>query len=164
MGMNQETRVEMIAATLALRAVDQTGQIGPQTAETHVVVDGDRITGRAQTPQPGGQPKVAEIDTVLPAGTIEANQLTVVVPALALAEGASFAVSVFDASEGSLKPYAIRVEGTETITVPAGSFEVFKVVVTGGPFPTAMHVTQATPRRIVRLELVGQPFVMELVK
>jgi zinc protease len=164
MGMNQETRVEMSAATLALLAVDQTGQIGPQTAETHVVVDGDRITGRAQTPQPGGQPKVAEIDTVLPAGTIEANQLTVVVPALALAEGASFAVSVFDASEGSLKPYAIRVEGTETITVPAGSFEVFKVVVTGGPFPTAMHVTQATPRRIVRLELVGQPFVMELVK
>jgi zinc protease len=164
MGMNQETRVEMDAATLALKAVDQTGQIGPQTAETHIVVDQGRFTGRAQTPQPGGQPKVAEIDTVLPAGTIEANQVTVVVPALALAEGASFSATVFDASEGSLKPYTIRVDGMETITVPAGSFEVFKVVVTGGPFPTAMYVTQAVPRRIVRIEIVGQPFVMELVQ
>jgi hypothetical protein len=81
-----------------------------------------------------------------------------------LAEGASFSATVFDASEGSLKPYTIRVDGMETITVPAGSFEVFKVVVTGGPFPTAMYVTQAVPRRIVRIEIVGQPFVMELVQ
>jgi len=164
MGMNQETRVAMDAATLAVTAVDQTGQVGPQAAETHVTVRDGRITGRAQRPQPGGQPKTAEIDTVLPAGTIEANQLTAVVPALALEEGASFAVNVFDASEGSLKPYTIRVEGSETVTVPAGAFDVFKVVVTGGPFPTAMYVTRAAPRRIVRIEIVGQPFVMELVK
>jgi hypothetical protein len=164
MGMNQETRVAMDAGTLAFTAVDQTGQIGPQAAETHIVVTDGRTTGRAQRPQPGGQPRVAEIDTVLPAGTIEANQLTTVVPALALAEGASFSVTVFDASEGSLKPYAIRVDGTETVTVPAGSFDVFKVVVTGGPFPTAMYVTQTTPRRLVRIEIIGQPFVMELVR
>jgi len=164
MGMNQETRVVMDAATLALKAVDQTGQVGPQAAETHVAVEGGRITGRAQTPQPGGQPKVAEIDTLLPEGTIEANQLTAVIPALALADGATFSLSVFDASEGSLKPYTIRVDGTETTTVPAGTFDVFKVTVTGGPFPTSMYVTQAAPRRIVRIEIVGQPFVMELVR
>ena len=107
---------------------------------------------------------MTEIDTILPEGTIEANQLTAVIPALALADGATFSLSVFDASENSLKPYAIRVDGMETVTVPAGSFDVFKVVVTGGPFPTAMYVTQATPRRIVRIEIVGQPFVMELVR
>jgi zinc protease len=164
MGMNQETRVVMAAGTLALRAVDQTGQVGPQAAETHLAVQAGRITGRAQTPQPGGQPKIAEIDTILPEGTIESNQLTAVIPALALAEGATFSVNVFDASESSLKPYAIRVDGVETVTVPAGSFDVFKVTVTGGPFPTAMYVTQAAPRHIVRIEIVGQPFVMELVQ
>jgi len=164
MGMNQETRVVMDAATLALKSVDQTGQVGPQAAETHVTVDEGRITGRAQTPQPGGQPKTAEIDTIIPEGTIESNQITSVVPALALDDGASFSVNVFDASDGSLKPFTIRVEGSETITVPAGSFEVFKVMVTGGPFPTAMYVTHAEPRRIVRIEVVGQPFVLELVQ
>jgi predicted Zn-dependent peptidase len=164
MGMNQDTRVTMEAGTLALRAVDQTGQVGPQAAETHVTVEAGRITGRAQTPQPGGQPKVAEIDTILPEGAIESNQLTSVIPALALAEDATFSLGVFDASESSFKPYTVRVDGLESVTVPAGTFEVFKVTVTGGPFPTAMYVTQAAPRRIVRIEIVGQPFVMELVR
>ncbi|MDH5196772.1 MAG: insulinase family protein [Gemmatimonadota bacterium] len=164
MGMNQETRVVMDGATLALRALDQTGQVGPQSAETHLAVADGRITGRAQTPQPGGQPKVAEIDTILPEGAIESSQLTSIIPALALADGATFTVSVFNSSEGTFKPYAIRVDGTESVSVPAGTFDVFKVVVSGGAFPTAMYVTRETPRRIVRIEIVGQPFVLELAR
>jgi predicted Zn-dependent peptidase len=164
MGMNQETRVVMDGGSLALRSLDQTGQVGPQSAETHLAVADGRITGRAQTPQPGGQPTVAEIDTLLPEGAIESSQLTSIIPALALEEGASFTLNVFNSSEGTLKPYAIRVEGTETVTVPAGSYDVFKVVATGGAFPTAMYVTRDAPRRIVRIEIVGQPFVLELVR
>jgi hypothetical protein len=164
MGMTQETRMVLDGGTLGLRSVDQVGQVGPQAAETHLVVADGRITGRAQTPQPGGQPKVAEIDTVFAAGTLEANQLSTLVPALPLADGAKFTLSVLNGSDGSLKQYQVRCETGAAVTVPAGTFEVFKVSLTGGPVPIAMYVTQAAPRRVVRLEAVGQPFVLELVK
>jgi hypothetical protein len=164
MGMTQETRMVLDGGTLALRSVDQVGQVGPQAAETHLVVADGRVTGRAQTPQPGGQPKVIEIDTVFAAGTLEANQLPTLVPALPLADGASFAVSVLNGSDGSLKQYQVRCEVGAPVTVPAGTFEVFKVSLTGGPVPLAVYVTQAAPRRVVKLEAVGQPFVLELVK
>jgi len=164
MGMTQETRMVLDGASLALRSVDQTGQVGPQAAETHLNVTDGRITGRAQTPQPGGQTKTTEIDTVFAAGAVEANQLTAVLPALPLADGASFTLNVFNGSDGSLKPYAVRVETGEPVTVPAGTFEVFRVSVTGGSVPLVLYVTQETPRRVVRLEAVGQPLVIELVK
>jgi len=164
MGMTQETRMVLDAGSLALRSLDQTGQVGPQSAETHLTVAGDRITGRAQTPQPGGQAKVAEIDTTFAAGALEANQLSSMVPALPLADGASFTVNVLNASDGSIKPYTIRVEASDPVTVPAGTFEVYRVAVNGGSVPLVLSVSRDLPRRVVRLEAVGQPLVMELVK
>jgi predicted Zn-dependent peptidase len=164
MGMTQETRMVLDGGTLALRSVDQTGQVGPQAAETHLVVADGRITGRAQTPQPGGQAKVTDVDTVFAAGTLESNQLSAVVPALPLADGAAFTLNVLSGSDASLKPYQLRVQAGAPVTVPAGTFEVFKVSLTGGPVPLVLYVTQATPRRTVRIEVVGQPFVLELVQ
>lgn len=164
MGMTQEGRMVLDATTLAIRSVDQTGQAGPQTTETHLTVENGRITGTAQTPQPGGQPATAEVDTVFADGTIESNQLSAILPALPLADGASFALRVFNASEGTVKPYDIRVEPAEPVTVPAGTFEVFKVNVTGGQIPSAFYVTRDAPRRIVKIEVIGQPFVLELVR
>jgi hypothetical protein len=164
MGMTQETRMVLDGGTLALRSVDQTGQVGPLAAETHLVVADGRITGRAQTPQPGGQAKVTDVDTVFAAGTLESNQLSAVVPALPLADGAAFTLNVLSGSDASLKPYQLRVQAGAPVTVPAGTFEVFKVSLTGGPVPLVLYVTQATPRRTVRIEVVGQPFVLELVQ
>jgi hypothetical protein len=164
MGMVQETRMVLDGTTLALRSVDQTGQVGPQAAETHLVVANGRITGRAQTPQPGGQAKVTGVDTVFAEGTVEANQVAAVVPALPLADGATFALNVLNGSDASLRQYQVRVEAGAPVTVPAGTFEVFKVGLTGGPVPLTLYVTQNAPRRVVRIEAVGQPFVLELVQ
>jgi hypothetical protein len=163
MGMVQETRVVMDATTLAPRSVDQTGQVGPQPAELHIVVTDGRVWGRAQTPQPGGQPRVAEVDTVLAAGTLDVNQVQAVVPGLPLSEGASFTVNVFNASDGSTRPYSIRVEAIQSVAVPAGTFEAFRVVMSGGAFPVVLFVTRTTPRRVVKVEAIGQPIVFELV-
>jgi zinc protease len=164
MGMVQETRMVLDGGTLALRSVDQTGQVGPQAAETHLVVANGRITGRAQTPQPGGQVKVVEVDTAFAAGTLEANQVAAVLPALALEDGATFALNVMNGSDASLRQYQVRVEPGAPVTVPAGTFEVFKLNVSGGPVPLTLYVTRQAPRRIVRIEAVGQPFVLELVQ
>ncbi len=163
-GLTQESQVVMDGATLDVRSVEQRGQAGGQAVETLVVVQGGRATGRAQTPDPSGQPKVVEVDTTLAAGTLEVNQLQAIVPALPLADGASFTAAVFNASDASIKPFTITVGGAEAITVPAGTFQAFRVSLTGGRLPVVLYVTEQPPRRIIRVEVIGQPIVFELVQ
>ncbi|MDH3495923.1 MAG: DUF3108 domain-containing protein, partial [Gemmatimonadota bacterium] len=163
-GLRQESNVVMDGVTLDVRSVEQRGQAGGQAVETRVVVQGGRATGRAQTPDPSGQPKVVEVDTTLAAGTLEVNQLQAIVPALPLADGASFTVAVFNASDASIKPFTITVGGVEAITVPAGTFQAFRVSLAGGRLPVVLYVTEQPPRRIIRVEVIGQPIVFELVQ
>lgn len=163
MGLNQETEVRMSAGTFALRSVDQIGQLQGQSAETHLTVEGGRITGHAQTPQPGGTMKEADIDTTFTEGMLSSEQLQVLIPSLPLAEGESFTLSVLDSEDATIKPYTIKVEGVEEVTVPAGTFSVFRVSMMGGDVQRVFYVSRETPRKIVKMEIVGQPVVFELV-
>jgi zinc protease len=163
-GLTQETRVVMDPTSLAARSVDQNGRAAGQPAETHVTFAEGRVRGRAQTPGMGGQPKVTEVDTTVAAGTLDVNQLQAVVPALPLAEGASFTAMVFNSADASIKPFTVAVESVEDVTVPAGTFSVFRVSLAGGSAPATLYVTRETPRRVVKLEIVGQPILFELVR
>lgn len=164
MGMNQETRVRMDAATLEVRSVDQAAQLQGQSGETHLTVRDDRITGHAQTPQPGGVLKEADIDTALSTGLLVTDQIQVLMPALPLAQGESFTLNVLDTEDGSIKPYTITVDGVEEVVVPAGTFSSFRLSVAGGDENFTFYVSQEPPRRIVKWEIVGQPVVFELVQ
>jgi hypothetical protein len=48
--------------------------------------------------------------------------------------------------------------------VPAGTFQAYRIDVTGSRVPFTMYVSTDTPRRVLKTEFVGQPFVVELVK
>jgi hypothetical protein len=161
--LEQETRVVMDRMTLVPLAIDQTGRAGPQLAETHLSVVEGRMRGRARTPQPGSEPRVTDVDTLLADGTLDVNQVQAAVSALPLAVGVTYTLSVFNAADGSIKPYTVRVEALESVTVPAGAFAVFRLAVSGGALPTVMLVSSDTPRRVVKVEVVGQPIVFELV-
>ncbi|MCL4865654.1 MAG: hypothetical protein KJZ47_07150, partial [Gemmatimonadales bacterium] len=58
----------------------------------------------------------------------------------------------------------LEVTGTETITVPAGSFEVFRAELTGGPSPVTVFVTTAAPHHVVKVAPAGAPIEIVLVK
>jgi hypothetical protein len=58
----------------------------------------------------------------------------------------------------------VKVSNGDTVTVPAGTFQTWRLDISGGQVPIAMYVAKDTPRRIVKIEFVGAPFVFELVK
>jgi hypothetical protein len=58
----------------------------------------------------------------------------------------------------------VKVTDGGAVTVPAGTFQTFRLEIAGGQVPIVMSVAKDTPRRIVKIELVGAPFVFELVK
>jgi zinc protease len=161
--VQQHTTV-VLNADLSMRRSDQTGSIQGQSVETHLAYAGGRVKGSAMAPQQSGTPKTTAIDTTTTEGTIDDNALTFLIPALPLAEGKSFSLNVFSSGEGATKVVTVRVVGKENLTVPAGTFTAYRIELSGMQLPVTMHVSAATPRRILRVAPTGAPLVFQLVK
>jgi zinc protease len=161
---DQRTSVLLDPAGGAVRRVDQVTTQQGLTAETHLAYEGGRVKGQSAAPQQDGSVRRYDIDTVLPPGTVDENAVPFVVPALPLAPGKAFTLSFFTPSENAQKVLTFKVGSLEPVTVPAGTFQAYRIDVTGSRVPFTMYVTTETPRRVVKTEFVGQPFVVELVK
>lgn len=161
-GVQSTTTVRAHARTLAPFAVESRSTQGGQQGETKLTYHGTHVTGTATVPQAGG-PKTVTVDTTLAEGTLDDEMLHVITIAAPLTEGASFTVNAFDAAESAVRPATVRVVGAEQVTVPAGAFEAYRLEVSSGRQTVIYFVTRATPHRVVKLELVGQPVTFELV-
>ncbi len=160
----QETKVVFDPGDGSVRQVDQlTTQQGKQ-AETHLTYAAGRVKGTSGAPQPDGSVKRLDVDTAVPPGTIDENAVPFVVPALPLAAGKTFTLSFFTPSENAIKLLTFKVGTPEPVTVPAGTFQAFPIAVTGSRVPFTMYVSTGSPRRVLKTEFAGQPFVVELVK
>ncbi|HYT75739.1 MAG TPA: alpha/beta fold hydrolase [Vicinamibacterales bacterium] len=92
-----------------------------------------------------------------------------VIATLPLAEGYATTFRNFDAQAQQIRSVQLKVLGSESVTVPAGTFDAFKVevVTTGGP--TATEWVAKDPRRVVKVVAVlpqmnGATMTMELQK
>ena len=113
-------------------------------------------------PGPGGL-KTVTVDTTIAPGVMDDNMIGAVVPGLRWTPNAMFTVNAFDASAGRVRPLTLQVTGTESVTVPAGTFQAYRVELSGQP-PLAMFVTTTAPHRVIKLMPVGAPVEFVLVK
>jgi len=164
MGAVQTTAVDFNRADLSVARVKQTAQFGPQQTEIEATYRGGRVTSRGQRPQRGGPPQAFQLDTTVAAHTYDENAIHVLLLALPLAPGKSFSIAVIDPSDASTSVLTAKVSGPDSVTVPAGTFRAYRVEISGGREPLTAYVTSEGPRRIVKLEAVGQPVAFELVK
>jgi hypothetical protein len=122
-----------------------------------------RAKGKATTPGPAGI-KSVDVDAEVPAGAIDDNLVTVIAPALKWASGAKFTVPVFQSGKGTVTIFTLTVSAEESVTVPAGTFDTYKVDVTGGEQPSTFWIEKAASHRVVKLAIVGAPIEVQLVK
>jgi predicted Zn-dependent peptidase len=166
--VQQQTTVVLNPADLSMARIDQTGSAqtpaGQQPNDIHLSYAGGRVTGKSTTPQQSGTPQTLAIDTTVVPGTYDDNALTLIIPALPLAVGETFNLNVFESGKGQAKVIQVKVSEGGGVTVPAGTFQTFRLDVSGGQLPTVFFVAKDTPRRIVKIELIGAPLVFELVK
>ena len=150
---------------LTMRRLDQTGSAGGQPSEMHLAFSAGRLKGRASVPQPGGSPRDVMIDTTLTAGPYYTEFASHVIGrALPLRVGGVFSFPVVALADRSAKTLTVRVTGIDTLSVPAGTFRAFRATVSGGDVPLVFYVTEGTPRRIVRVEIVDTPVVFDLAR
>ena len=148
----------------SMMQADVSGTTQGQATETHLTYAGGRVKGKIVAPQAGGAPTTLDVDTTVAPGTYDEGALHVIVPALGLAPGKTVNLNVFSSDAGRAAVMQFKVAGSDTVTVPAGTFATYRVEVSGGQGVVVMHVTRAAPRRIVRIEFVGTPISFELVK
>jgi zinc protease len=160
----QQLTLAFDASDLSVKRVDETGTMRGQKNEIHLVYGAGRVKGSAALPQPSGTPRTLAIDTAVVANTYDDNAINVLIPALPLADGRTFPIRVFSSGDGRSKVFTATVSEADSVTVPAGMFRVFKVEVTGADAPFIFYVSRDTPRRIIKLEIVGAPVSFQLVK
>ncbi|MBX9929485.1 MAG: insulinase family protein, partial [Gemmatimonadaceae bacterium] len=147
--VNQST-TSIVGNDLMLKSVKQVAKMQGMDFGIDVTVADGKATGSAKTPSPTGGVNDVKVDVALPAGAVDDNFLSFIVPALKLSAGAKIPLTVFQSGKGALSPQTVSVVGEESVTVPAGTFESWKLELTGGEAPVTMWVSKATPRRIVK--------------
>jgi len=160
--MTQHTEVEFVPEG-AMRSTKQTGQVRGQNTSIEIAYHDGRAKGSATTPSTTGLVTTA-IDTTVAAGAIDDNLLTTVLPALAWSPTASITLPVFLSGKGYVQPVTLAVKGTEQLTVPAGTFEVYRVELSGGQASVAMFVTTDATHRLVKIAPRGAPLEFVLAK
>ena len=159
--MQQSDTSVFDATTLAPIQVRQGGRQQGQATFVRLDYAEGRVRGQARVLQQGG-PRDLTVDTTVVAGTLDDNQLSSVLQVLPYAAGARWTVPVFSGGKGAAQAMTAAVTGDTTLTTPAGTFETWRVEITGGEAPLVVYVAKTNPI-VVRLEVQGLPLAFELV-
>ncbi|MHB1223735.1 MAG: DUF3108 domain-containing protein, partial [Gemmatimonadaceae bacterium] len=162
--ISQTTTITLDPA-LAMRRVVQSGKAQGQETSIDVSYAAGRARGSAATPTPPtGAVVTVAVDAEVPAGVIDDNALTLLLPAMPWTASSRFAVPVFASGQGKLQTYTLSVAGSESVTVPAGTFQAYRVEVTGGAQPMTLYIAQDAPHRLLKTTIAGAPIEVVRVR
>lgn len=162
-GLVKQTTTLTTDPRLAPRKLTQAGTVQGQAVSADITFANGRASGTATRPSPQGAQPVT-VDAPVPVGAVDENGLLAVVAALPWAAGTTHTVNAFSGTHNAVTPRTLTVAGTESVTVPAGTFQTFRVDQTGGEAPTSYFVTTAAPYRVVRILTQGGQLELVLAK
>lgn len=159
--MSQESEVRFLPDFTPVSS-SQSLQQGPMSIRSELSYADARVTGTVVMPaQMGGE---RQIDTEVVAGTLLPEMDQWYLAAADLQAGRSMTVPTFDATSGSTVNVTYAVGAIESVTVPAGTFDAYRVDVRGLPQGMVLFLRAESPHILVRQEYVGQPVVVELTE
>ena len=120
--------------------------------EFDMTIENGRATGRGIDMQTG-QPR--DIDLEVPPGTILDGMLDVALAVNRYDDVAEFTLRVLGGT-GQIQGTTVRRVGTETVEVPAGTFDTIRLEVTGEQ-PMTIWVTRTEPHLVVKREMAQAP-------
>jgi zinc protease len=133
---------------------------GGNAMEIDMRYENGRVKGSAKLPAQMGGDKT--FDTEVVAGTRLSGMDSWVLAVADLAEGKTVSLPIFNARTGSVSNVSAKVAGSQSVTVPAGTFDTWKVEVAGGDAPVVLYLRKDLPHVLVKQEVPGQPVTIEL--
>lgn len=158
--VEQQTTVD-VSATGAMLRVRQSGKAQGQPTSIQLDYRDGRVKGKASTVSQAG-PKELVIDTTVTAGTIDDNAIQGLVPSLPWSATSEWSFAVFAGGQNESKVTTLKVVGIETVALPAGATEAYKVEFSGGWQPATFWVSTAAPHRLLKIGVTNTP--VEIVR
>jgi hypothetical protein len=152
--VDQEVTVGMDA--LDFRSSRMSISMPGQAMGGEVRMDAGRIVGSLTSPG-GSQP----VDMEVPEGVVVSDMLELAVWVAELQQGTSLELPLANVQLGTVENVTLTVLGREEITVPAGTFDVWRIRVQGSEAQTLWARVEA-PHVVVQLEPAGQPIMVQL--
>jgi len=162
-GMIAQSTTLETDASLAPTLLNQTGSMQGQALKTEISFGSGRAKGSAMTAAQAGPTTIA-VDTELPSGTIDSDALQFLLPLMRWQPDAKFTINVFSPGKGTVSPVTLSVVGSESVTVPAGTFDTWKIEQKGGEGSVMLFVAKNAEQRLVKIAPVGQPIELQLAK
>ena len=156
---NQTGEMHVKAADLTPVSVTQSTTQGATTLSSDLKLADGKVVGTAALPEQMGGNKT--FDTPVPAGTLLPGVGELAISVLPLEAGRTITLPVFSVRSGAVENQAFNITGEEQVTVPAGTFDTYKIAV-GGDQPMTSWVRKALPHVLVKQEYVGAPASLEL--
>ncbi|MCC7004294.1 MAG: insulinase family protein [Gemmatimonadaceae bacterium] len=155
--VQQESAVRF-SATLEMRGTKQTGKFQGQDFGLDITYADGSASGTGKTPSgTGAMQDVKYSGVAVPAGAVDDNVLQALLPYMKWENGASITVNVFATGKGIIETRNLKVMGTETVTVPMGTVETYRIAMTGGEAPGTFWVEVAPAHRVIKFGPTGQP-------
>ncbi|MEO0468583.1 MAG: hypothetical protein AAF206_03105 [Bacteroidota bacterium] len=140
------------------------GRLEGNELDVQVHWEGDRVDGHSLFPRPPHkqQGKIT-IERTLPVGTFERTATFYLLPAMPLSDQARFTFNWFNTLYAEVNPIQLEVKGIVQTTVPAGTFDTYKVRLLGADPNQTIYVSTESPRKVVKIEVDGLPWRFELM-
>lgn len=160
-GMVSQSSTVRVDAQLNELSLRQQGTMMGKPMRIALDVTDDRVRGTALTPtNPDGE---LTIDVPHQPGLLDDNAVTSLLPAVRWQDGLQVTFPVLASGKGTISPFILRALGRETVSVPAGQFETWRVELQMDRARVIANVTTEAPYRVVRISN-GPAFEMQLVR
>lgn len=139
---------------LAAVSLKQTAEAGGNTFVTTLKLENGKVTGTMALPPEAGGEKT--FDVAVPEGTL-LGDASVHLSLMPLAVGQSVTFNIFSGQAGTAQPVTFKVTGEEKVTVPAGTFDAYKLEIAEGEQASNMWVTKSLPHELLKRDMVAMP-------
>ena len=161
--LGNETTTYVMSADFRPLSAHREGRLARAEAALDLTYGDGSVSGqatvRADSARPGqraGDTRRVEVDRDLPPGVLDSNMLLAGLMASPLAPGDTLRYPIFRPGRGVVEARAL-VAGADSVEVPAGTFDTFRVQLATDQGEFILWVTRGTPRTLVRQVFAARP-------
>jgi hypothetical protein len=147
-GLSERIEVLLNATSLAVLSHTADMSSGLDQGHSSVSFAAGRAKGRVQQPTPQGGLRTFDVDLPMDDNVTDDAIADLLLATADLSPGMSGTFRSFNLSKGRIEATRVRVAGRETVSVPAGKFEVYRVELNGGS-KGVVFLTTAEPHLLV---------------
>ena len=164
MGIDADIEVKVDADSLAPISMSMSGTMGAPS-DIQLQWQGSKVIGHSLMPRaPYKRQGKMSVEQDFPKQNVERTSAIMMAHLMDVSKEHGFSIDWFDAYSAETKSVEISYQGEESVTVPAGTFDTYKVQYLGGAPSQLFYIAKGDSPKVVKIEVISMPWVYELLE